>query len=142
VQTGIEVLKSQDFAPLKGKRIGLITNFTAVLPDYTRTLDVLAKAPGVTVVAVFTPEHGLTATLAQANIESGKDEATGLSVYSLYQRGTYRPTAEMMRGIDALVYDIRTLARASTPTSLRSATWWKRPRNTRCPSTCWTGRTP
>ena len=107
VKTGIEVLKEQDFAPLKGKHIGLITNFTAVMPDYTRTLDVLAKAPGVTVVAIFTPEHGLTATLAQANIESGKDEATGLPVYSLYRKGEYRPTPEMMKDVDALVYDIQ-----------------------------------
>ncbi len=105
--TGIEVLKERDFAPLKGKRIGLITNFTAVLPDYTRTLDVLARAPGVTVAAIFTPEHGLTATLAQRDIASAKDEATGIPVYSLYRAGQYRPDPEMMKGIDALVYDIQ-----------------------------------
>lgn len=106
-KTGIEVLQERDFAPLKGKRVGLITNFTAVLPEYTRTLDVLAKAPGVTVAAVFTPEHGLTATLAQADIASGKDEATGLPVYSLYRKGQYRPEPDMVQGIDALVYDIQ-----------------------------------
>jgi uncharacterized protein YbbC (DUF1343 family) len=107
VKTGIEVLKEQDFAPLKGKHIGLITNYTAILPDYTRTLDALVKAPGVKVVAVFTPEHGLTATQAQASIESGKDDATGLPVYSLYRNGEYRPTPEMMQGVDTLVYDIQ-----------------------------------
>jgi uncharacterized protein YbbC (DUF1343 family) len=107
VKTGIEVLKEQDFAPLKGKRIGLITNFTAVLPDYTRTLDILAKAPGVSVVAIFTPEHGLTAALADPNIPSGKDEVTGLPVYSLYRKGEYRPDPAMMKDIDALVYDIQ-----------------------------------
>jgi len=106
VKTGIEVLKEQDFAPLKGKHIGLITNFTAVMPDYTRTLDALVKAPGVTVAAVFTPEHGLTATQS-GGVESGRDEATGLPIYSLYRKGTYRPSAEMMQGIDALVYDIQ-----------------------------------
>jgi uncharacterized protein YbbC (DUF1343 family) len=107
VKTGIEVLQEQNFAPLKGKHIGLITNYTAILPDYTRTLDALVKAPDVKVVAVFTPEHGLTATQAVSNIESGKDEATGLPIYSLYRKGEYRPTPEMMQGIDALVYDIQ-----------------------------------
>ena len=106
-KTGIEVLQEQGFAPLKGKRVGLITNFTAVLPDYTRTLDVLAKAQGVTVAAIFTPEHGLTATLAHADIASAKDEATGVPVYSLYRKGQYRPDPEMMQDIDALVYDIQ-----------------------------------
>jgi uncharacterized protein YbbC (DUF1343 family) len=107
VKTGIEVLQEQNFAPLKGKHIGLITNYTAILPDYTRTLDALVKAPDVKVVAVFTPEHGLTATQAVSNIDSGKDEATGLPIYSLYRNGEYRPTPEMMQGIDALVYDIQ-----------------------------------
>lgn len=107
VKTGIEVLKEQNFAPLAGKRIGLVTNFSAVLPDYSRTLDVLAKAPDVKLVAVFTPEHGLTASLAQANIDSSRDAATGLPIYSLYRKGEYRPTPEMMEGIEALVYDIQ-----------------------------------
>ena len=107
VKTGIEVLQEQDFAPLKGKSIGLITNYTAILPDYTRTVDVLAKAPGVKVAAIFTPEHGLTATQARRDIESSKDEATGLPIYSLFRNGEYRPTPEMMQGVDALVYDIQ-----------------------------------
>jgi uncharacterized protein YbbC (DUF1343 family) len=107
VKTGIEVLQEENFAPLKGKHVGLITNYTAILPDYTRTLDALVKAPDVKVVAVFTPEHGLTATQQVRNIESGRDEATGLPVYSLYRNGEYRPTPEMMQGIDALVYDIQ-----------------------------------
>lgn len=106
-KTGIEVLQERGFGELKGKRVGLITNFTAVLPDYTRTLDVLAKAQGVTLAAIFTPEHGLTATLAQADIASGKDEATGVPVYSLYRKGQHRPEPTMMQGIDALVYDIQ-----------------------------------
>jgi uncharacterized protein YbbC (DUF1343 family) len=107
VKTGIEVLQEQGFAPLQGKNIGLITNYSAILPDYTRTLDALVKASGVKVVAVFTPEHGLTAMQAVSNIESGRDEATGLPVYSLYRNGEYRPTPEMMQGVDALVYDIQ-----------------------------------
>ena len=108
VNTGLEVLIEQNFAPLKGRRIGLITNFNAVLPDYTRAIDVLVKAPGIKVVAVFTPEHGLSATLAQPSIDSGKDEATQVPIYSLYRSDDeYRPTPEMMKGIDALVYDIQ-----------------------------------
>ncbi len=107
VKTGIEVLREQGFAPLEGRRIGVVTNDTAVLPDYTRTLDVLLGAKGVRVAAIFAPEHGLSATVTQADVASGRHEATGLPIYSLHDRGRRRPEPEMMRGIEALVYDIQ-----------------------------------
>ena len=107
VQTGIEVLEAQQFTPLAGKRVGLITNHTGRTPDGRRTIDLLHRTPGVRLTAIFAPEHGLRGTREGRNIESGRDPATGVSVYSLYQRGRYRPTPEMLCGLDALVYDIQ-----------------------------------
>ena len=107
VQTGIEALAAQQFAPLAGKRVGLITNHTGRTPDGRRTIDLLHRAPGVRLTAIFAPEHGLRGTREDRNIESGRDPATGVPVYSLYQRGRYRPTPEMLRQVDVLVYDIQ-----------------------------------
>jgi uncharacterized protein YbbC (DUF1343 family) len=107
VKAGIEVLEAQQFAPLKGKHVGLITNQTGITSDYRRTIDLLAKAPGVTLVAIFSPEHGITGQRDEPGIESGKDQATGIPIYSLFNGGVYRPSEEMMRGVDALVYDIQ-----------------------------------
>ena len=105
VQTGIDVLEAEKFAPLRGKYIGLITNHTGVDAQGRRNIDVLAKAPGVTLVALFSPEHGL-AGRADENVGSTKDPTTSLPVYSLYG-DTRRPTDEMLKGIDALVFDIQ-----------------------------------
>lgn len=102
---GIDVLEQENFAPLAGKRIGLITNQTGVDREGRRTLDVLAHAPGVKIVAIFSPEHGVFGT-ADANVASTKDTVTDLPVYSLYG-DTRRPTEQMLQGIDALVYDIQ-----------------------------------
>jgi len=106
VRTGIDVLEATKFAPLRGKRIGLITNQTGVDAKGRRTIDVLAHAEGVKLVAIFSPEHGLEGKLDVDKVASGKDEATGLPVYSLYGE-TRRPTAEMLKGINALVFDIQ-----------------------------------
>jgi uncharacterized protein YbbC (DUF1343 family)/CubicO group peptidase (beta-lactamase class C family) len=105
VRPGIEVLARTGFAPLKGKRIGVITNHTGIDASGRSTLQLLLKAPGVKVGAIFSPEHGLSGQLDE-KVASGKDPATGLHVYSLYGKVT-RPTAEMLRGLDALVYDIQ-----------------------------------
>jgi uncharacterized protein YbbC (DUF1343 family) len=105
VQTGLDVLEAEKFAPLKGKRVGLITNHTGVDAQGRTTIDLLAKAPGVKLVALFSPEHGLLGR-ADENIASAKDPLTGLPVYSLYGE-TRRPTDEMLAGIDALVFDIQ-----------------------------------
>jgi len=105
VRPGIEVLAASGFAPLVGKRIGVITNHTGIDASGRSTLQLLLRAPGVKVRAIFSPEHGLSGQLDE-KVASGKDPATGLPVYSLYGKVT-RPTAEMLRGLDALVYDIQ-----------------------------------
>jgi uncharacterized protein YbbC (DUF1343 family)/CubicO group peptidase (beta-lactamase class C family) len=104
-KTGIDVLIEQNFAPLRGKRVGLITNHTGRARDGRSTIDLLAKADGVKLVALFSPEHGI-AGRADEKVPSGTDPATGLLIHSLYGE-TRRPTAEMLKGIDALVFDIQ-----------------------------------
>ncbi|MGQ9921600.1 MAG: exo-beta-N-acetylmuramidase NamZ domain-containing protein [Desulfobacca sp.] len=105
LQTGLDVLAAQGFAPLLGKKIGIITNHTGRSASGRSTLEVLRQAPGVTIRAIFSPEHGLGGNLDE-KIPSGRDAATGLPVYSLYGE-VKRPTPEMLRGLDALVYDIQ-----------------------------------
>ena len=105
VRPGIEVLAGSGFEPLVGKRIGVITNHTGIDASGRSTLQLLLRAPGVKVGAIFSPEHGLSGALDE-KVASGRDPATGLPIYSLYGKVT-RPTAEMLRGLDALVYDIQ-----------------------------------
>ena len=102
---GIDVLVKNNFAPLKGKRIGLITNHTGQDRDRTPTIDLLKNAPGVTLVKLFSPEHGIRGA-ADEKVGDGKDEKTGLPIFSLYGE-TRKPTAEHLEGLDALVYDIQ-----------------------------------
>ena len=105
VQTGVDVLEAQKFAPLRGKHVGLITNHTGVDFNGRSTIELLAHAPGVQLVALFSPEHGI-AGHADEKIVSSKDASTGLPIYSLY--GDHlRPTDEMLHGIDALVFDVQ-----------------------------------
>jgi uncharacterized protein YbbC (DUF1343 family) len=103
--TGIDVLEAQKFAPLAGKRVGLITNQTGIDRNRGSTIDLLAHAPGVKLVALFSPEHGIRGTF-DARVSSTTDEATGLPVYSLYGE-TERPTDAMLAGLDVLVFDIQ-----------------------------------
>ena len=103
--TGIDVFEAQDFAPLVGKRVGLITNQTGIDRKRRSTIDLLAHAPGVKLVALFSPEHGIRGTF-DARVSSTTDEATGLPVYSLYGE-TDRPTDAMLAGLDVLVFDIQ-----------------------------------
>jgi uncharacterized protein YbbC (DUF1343 family)/CubicO group peptidase (beta-lactamase class C family) len=105
VRPGIEVLAAAKFAPLVGKNIGVITNHTGIDASGHSTLKLLLQAPGVKVRAIFSPEHGLSGQFDEA-VASGKDAATGLPVYSLYGK-VKRPTAQMLQGLDALVYDIQ-----------------------------------
>jgi uncharacterized protein YbbC (DUF1343 family) len=107
VKTGIDVLAADDFAALRGKHVGLITNASGHASDGQRTVDLLAHAPGVKLVALFGPEHGLEGSAAEgAKVDSSRDAATGLPVYSLYGN-VQRPTDQMLEGIDALVYDMQ-----------------------------------
>ncbi len=105
IQLGIDVLRADAFAPLKGLRVGLLTNHTGVARDRTPAIDLLAKAPGVTLSALFSPEHGIRGIL-DASVPSSRDEATGLPIHSLYG-ATRRPTAEMLNGLDAIVIDLQ-----------------------------------
>lgn len=105
VQTGIDVLEAQTFAPLRGKRIAIITNHTGLDAQGKSTIDLLTHAAGVQVVALFSPEHGLAGRLDE-KVASGKDPSTGLPVYSLYGENR-RPSDDMLQGIDALVFDIQ-----------------------------------
>jgi uncharacterized protein YbbC (DUF1343 family) len=105
VQTGLDVLEAQKFAPLRGKRVGLITNHTGIDSQGRSTIDVLSHALGVQLVALFSPEHGL-AGRNDEKFSSTKDPSTGLPVHSLYGE-TQRPTDEMLTGIDTLVFDVQ-----------------------------------
>jgi uncharacterized protein YbbC (DUF1343 family) len=102
---GIDVLTRDGFALLKGSRVGLITNQTGRDRDGRRTIDLLNAAPGVTLVSLFSPEHGIRGLLDE-KVPDSVDEKTGLPIYSLYG-DTRRPTREMLKGIDTLVYDIQ-----------------------------------
>lgn len=106
VKTGLEVLIDQDFGPLKGLCVGVITAHTGVTEDRRRLIDVLAEAPGVKLTAIFAPEHGLEGTRDDPAIGDSIDRATGVPIYSLYNEGRHRPTPAMLREVDALVYDI------------------------------------
>jgi len=105
VQTGLDVLEAQKFAPLRGKRIGLITNHTGVDFQGKSAIELLARASGVQLVALFSPEHGI-AGHADEKVASSKDASTGLPIYSLYGEHL-RPTDEMLKGLDALVFDVQ-----------------------------------
>jgi len=104
-KTGIDVLGKEQFAALRGKRVGLITNQTGVDAMGRRTIDVLAHAEGVKLVAIFSPEHGIRGN-ADAAIANATDAATRLPVLSLYGE-TRRPTETMLKGLDALVFDVQ-----------------------------------
>jgi len=105
VLTGIDVLEQENFAPLEGKRVGLITNHTAINRNWRTTIDILYHAKNVNLVALFSPEHGIRGT-ADDSVPSSIDSATGLPIHSLYGE-TRKPTATMINGIDALVFDIQ-----------------------------------
>ena len=101
VLTGIDVLRADGFKPLAGLRVGLLTNHTGRARDGAATIDLLAAAPDVKLVALFSPEHGIRGIL-DATVPSSTDEKTGLPIHSLYG-ATQRPTAEMLAGLDAIV---------------------------------------
>jgi uncharacterized protein YbbC (DUF1343 family) len=107
VKLGNEVLVETNFKPLVGKRVGLITNPSGVNRRLESTIDVLRQAPGVKLVALFGPEHGIYGDVpAGDKVVSSTDARTGLPVYSLYDK-TRKPTPEMLKGLDVLVYDLQ-----------------------------------
>jgi len=113
VKTGIDVLEAREYEGLKAgegkKHIGLVTNQTGVDADGRRSIDVLAQAPGISLDAIFSPEHGVTGTLDTTDINNSKDAATGVPVYSVYGAtdAARRPAPEVVRTLDAIVYDIQ-----------------------------------
>lgn len=106
VQTGLDILVASDFSQLQGRRIGLITNHSGIDREWNSTIDLLSKASAVKLVALFSPEHGIRG-LEERPVSSSVDERTGLPIYSLYTEKQQRPSDEMLKGIDTLVYDIQ-----------------------------------
>ena len=109
VQVGIDVLEAQDFAPLKGKRVGLLTNQTGLDSTGRRSIDVLAHANGVQLTAIFSPEHGVTGIVDTTKIGNSVDSATKIPVYSVYggTDAARRPPMDVLRNLDAVVIDIQ-----------------------------------
>ncbi len=107
VKTGIEVLRDNGFKQLQGKRVGLVTNPSGVDHNLVSTVDILSKAPGVKLVALYGPEHGVRGNAHAGDaVGDAVDEKTGVKMYSLYGK-THKPTPEMLKDIDVLVYDIQ-----------------------------------
>jgi uncharacterized protein YbbC (DUF1343 family) len=114
VKTGIDVLEETKFAalhPAKGgapRSIGLLTNQTGVDSGGRRTIDVLANVPGISLNAIFSPEHGVTGTLDTTDIKDAKDAATGVAVYSVYgaSAAARRPPLDVLKRLDAVVIDL------------------------------------
>jgi uncharacterized protein YbbC (DUF1343 family) len=107
VKPGIEVLRERGFEGLVGKRVGLVTNPSGVDRNLKSTIDILYSAPGVELVALYGPEHGVRGDMyAGDKVSDSKDAVTGLPVYSIYG-ATRKPTQEMLEGVDVMVYDIQ-----------------------------------
>ena len=107
VKPGVEVLRESGFEQLKGKRVGLITNPTGVDNKLKSTIDILAEAPGVELVALYAPEHGVRGDVhAGDHVDNTVDKATGVPVYTIYGK-TRKPTPEMLKDVDVLIYDIQ-----------------------------------
>jgi uncharacterized protein YbbC (DUF1343 family)/CubicO group peptidase (beta-lactamase class C family) len=104
VLAGIDILKAEGFARLKGKKIALLTHLPARASDGTPTFDVVRQAPGIQLVSILSPEHGLSAA-SDTDVTSGRDDKSGLTVHSLYG-DTQRPTDVMLKGIDTIVIDL------------------------------------
>src|SRR3954464_250743 len=102
---GVEVLLSDSIHLIRGKRVGLITNHSGFDRRHTATIDVLAAVPGTKLVALFAPEHGIRG-VAETTVQNAVDEKTGLPIYSFYGE-TRKPTPEMLKDVDVLVYDIQ-----------------------------------
>ena len=113
VRTGIDVLEAHDFELIRGnaakKKIGVLTNQTGVDSQGRRTIDVLFQAQGVSLEAIFSPEHGVTGTLDTLHVSDSRDAATGVLVYSVYggTDAARRPSVEVLKTLDAVVVDIQ-----------------------------------
>ena len=107
VKPGVEVLRDSGFKGLQGKRVGLITNPTGVDNNLKSTVDILNEAPGVKLVGLYAPEHGVRGDVhAGDKVDNFVDPATGVTVYSIYGKNR-KPTPEMLKDVDVLIYDIQ-----------------------------------
>ncbi len=107
VRPGVETLLRDSLDLVRGRRAGLVTNQTGVASDGTPTIDLLWENPDVELVALFSPEHGIRGSAGPGEaVAADEDPRTGLSIHSLYG-DTRRPTAEMLEGIEVLVFDIQ-----------------------------------
>jgi uncharacterized protein YbbC (DUF1343 family)/CubicO group peptidase (beta-lactamase class C family) len=112
VQTGIDVLEAHNFDVLQAssgkKKIGLLTNQTGFDSQGRRTIDVLAHAPGISLDAIFSPEHGVTGEMDTTDIANSKDAATGVPIYSVYgaKDAQRRPSVDVLKTLDAVVFDV------------------------------------
>lgn len=106
VLAGIDVLASNRFAALNGKRVALITNHTGISRDGKRNIDLMAAA-GVKLKAVLSPEHGITGTEDHEEVGDSKDAATGVPIISLYKGKNRSPNIELLKTVDVLVFDIQ-----------------------------------
>ena len=107
VTLGIERLLGERVELIRGRRVGLISNASGISHDLTTNVEVLQRTPGVQLVALFGPEHGLNGAAADgAAVQSGRDGRTGVPVFSLYGE-VRKPTTEMLAGIDVLIYDMQ-----------------------------------
>jgi uncharacterized protein YbbC (DUF1343 family)/CubicO group peptidase (beta-lactamase class C family) len=120
VKTGIDVLEAHDFDVLKPadgskstesskRKIGLVTNQTGLDSEGRRTIDVLASAPGISLEAIFSPEHGVTGTIDDIHVANSKDAVTGIPIYSVYggTDAARRPSQDVLKTLDAVVFDIQ-----------------------------------
>jgi len=112
-KAGIDVLESHDFnvlrVPDRKKKIGVLSNQTGIDANGRRTIDVLAQAPGISLEAIFSPEHGAAGTLDTTEIGNSKDAATGVTVFSVYGAGdaAKRPSLDVLKALDAVVIDVQ-----------------------------------
>lgn len=107
VKVGADLLLEKHSDMIRGKRVGLVTNHSAVLADGRHLADALHERSDVRLVALFGPEHGIRGDApAGAKIQHGVDEKTGVPAYSLYGKD-YKPTEEMLKEVDVLMYDIQ-----------------------------------
>jgi uncharacterized protein YbbC (DUF1343 family)/CubicO group peptidase (beta-lactamase class C family) len=106
VLTGIDVLMRDGFLQLEGRKVGLITNHTGIDREGVTTIERFHQAKNVHLRALFSPEHGIAGKLDVAKIGDARDEQRDLPIYSLYGE-TRRPTPEMLRNVDTLVFDIQ-----------------------------------
>jgi uncharacterized protein YbbC (DUF1343 family) len=134
VRTGLDVLRAQAFAPLRGLRLGLVTHPAAVDRELRHAVQVLAEAPGVRLAALFGPEHGFLGDAQDlVGVGDSADPLSALRVYSLYGNtfASLRPTEEQLRGLDALVIDLQDVGsryytfQATMLLCLEAASRWK-----------------